>query len=203
MDDNEQQFELSRELEKADRRIRIERLKAEAEEMVGGELVASGGDEDEDSPIVEEFWQRVVDFENAPRGTRIEQLNKEGVVLPPPDSMSDAALHKKLWEVINKLAELRVFLYNTDHLSDRDLYVRLWDGLLREETTIMPPDPDSACHLDVIGSGSEEDVQVGLKYYDDEEERARWHGIFPEDVIPDHEDPPYDRDRHLPKRDYG
>jgi len=56
MDDNEQQYELSRELETADRRIRIERLKAEAEEIVGGELVASGGDEDEDSPVAEEFW---------------------------------------------------------------------------------------------------------------------------------------------------
>jgi hypothetical protein len=203
MDDNEQQFELSQELEKADRRIRIERLKAEAEEIGGCELVAAGGDEDEDSPIVEEFWQRVVDFESAPRGTRIEQLNKEGVVLPPPESMTDVALHEKLWEVINKLAELRVFLYHTDHLSDRELYVRLWNDLLREETTIMPPDPDSACHLDVIGSGGEEDTEVGLRYYYDDEERAHWRASFPEYPIPDHEDPPYDRDRHLPKRDYG
>lgn len=68
---------------------------------------------------------------------------------------------------------------------------------------ILPPDADSACHLDILGSGSEEDVQIGLKYYDDEDERAHWHGSFPDDAIPDHEDPPYDRDRHLPKREYG
>ena len=79
MDDNEGQSYLSRELEKVDRRIRIERLKQEAEEISGGEMVASGS-----------------------RG----------------------------------------------------------------------------------------------------EERAHWHESFPEDLIPDHEDPPYDRDRHLPKRDY-
>ncbi len=54
-----------------------------------------------------------------------------------------------------------MFLYRTDHLCDRELYTLLWDGLLREETTIMPPDPDNACHLDVIGSGSEEDVEIG------------------------------------------
>ncbi len=66
----------------------------------------------------------------------------------------------------------------------------------------MPPNPDSACHLDIIGSGSEEDIEIALKYYDDEEERAFWREQFPEDPIPDHEDPPYDRDRHLPQRDY-
>ena len=203
MDDNEQQSEISRELEKADRRIRIERLKKEVEEICGGEMVVSGGHEDDDSPVVEEFWQRVVDFENAPRATRFAQLHRAGVALPPPGSLTDAGLNGKLWEVINKLAELRVFLYHTDHLSDRELYDLLWDDLLREDTVIMPPDPDSACHLDIIGSGSEEDVQIGLKYYDDEEDRTHWHESFPEDIIPDHEEPPYDRDRHLPKRDYG
>jgi len=162
MDNNEQPPELSRELEKVDRRIRIERLKEEVEEICGGEMVASGGEEDEDSPIVEEFWKRVLAFERAPRGTHFAQLHKAGVALPPPDSLPDAALHAKLWAVIDKLAELRVFLYHTDHLSDRELYDRLWDDLLREETVLMPPDPDSACHLDIIGSGSEEDVQIGL-----------------------------------------
>ena len=202
MDDNEGQSDLSRELEKVDRRIRIARLKNEAEEISGGEMVVSDGDEDEDSPVAEEFWERVLEFEKAPRSTRFAQLEEAGVALPPPESLSDAKLHGKLWEVIRKLAELRVFLYHTDHLSDRELYALLWDDLLREETVIMPPDPDSACHLDIIGSGSEEDVQIGLKYYDDEDECAYWHESFPEDLIPDHEDPPYDRDRHLPKRDY-
>ena len=203
MDDNEQQSELSRELGKADRRIRIERLKKEVEEVSGGEMVTSGSEEDEHSPIVEEFWERVLEFERTPRGTRFSQLHKAGVALPLPDSLADAELHEKLWEVINKLAELRVFLYHTDHLSDRELYTRLWDDLLREESMIMPLGPDSACHMDVIGSGSEEDIEIGLKYYDDEEERALWRARSPEDPIPDHQDPPYDRDRHLPKRDYG
>lgn len=202
MNDNEGRSDLSRELEKVDRRIRIERLKQEAEEISGGMMEASGGDEDDDSPLVEAFWEHVVAFEKAPRGTLFAQLHRAGVALPPPDSLTDAELHAKLWEVINKLAELRMFLYHTDHLGDRELYALLWDDLLREETVIMPPGPDSALHLDIIGSGSEADVQIGLKYYDDGEERARWHESLPEDLIPDHEDPPYDRDRLLPKREY-
>jgi len=173
MEDNEQQSDLSRELEKADRRIRVDRLKREAEEISGGEMVAWSDGEDEDSPIVEEFWEHVVAFEKAPRGTRFAQLQEAGVALPPPDSMTDIELHKKLWDVIRKLAELRVFLYRTDHLSDRELYTTLWDDLLRQETVIMPPHPDSACHLDIIGSGSEEDIRIGLTYYDDDDERTQ------------------------------
>ena len=198
MDNDEPHYDLSRELEKADRRIRIDRLKQEAEEISGGEMVAWSSGNDDGSPVEEEFWERVVAFEKAPRGTRFAQLQNAGVSLPTPDNMADDELRDKLWEIIHKLAELRVFLYHTDHLSDRELYTMLWDDLLREKTTIMPPHPDSACHLDVIGSGSDEDIQIGLKYYDDEEYRTHWRESFPEDPIPEHEEPPFERDIHLP-----
>ena len=53
-------------------------------------------------------------------------------------------------------------------------------------------------HIDVIGGGSEEDIEIGLRYYDTEEQRGHWAKDFPDDVIPPHEAPPFDRDRHLP-----
>ncbi len=203
MDNFEHESDLLHKLEKVDRRIRIDRLKQEVEEISGCEMVAWSGDDDADSEHAEVFWEHVVTFEKAPRGSLFAQLHKAGAILPPPDSLRDVELHTKLWEVINKLAELRVFLYHTDHLSDQDLYHLLWDDLLREETVIMPPSPDSAYHLDILGGCSEEDIQIGLKYYDDQNERAHWHESFPEDIIPDHEDPPYDRDRYLPQREYS
>ena len=202
MDNSERESQFSHDLEKVDRRIRIDRLKQEVEEISGHEMLAWSSDDDADSELAEEFWEHVVAFEKAPRRTLFAQLHEAGVALPPPDSLLDTDLHAKLWEVINKLAELRVFLYHTDHLSDRDLYDQLWDDLLREENVIMPPNADSAFHLDILGCCSEEDIQIGLKYYDGPEERAHWHECFPEDPIPDHEDPPYDRDRYLPKREF-
>ena len=64
---------------------------------------------------------------------------------------------------------------------------------------IMRPGSGWRNYIDLIGSGSEEDIEIGLRYYESEEDRRRWAKEFPKDVIPPHEDPPFDRDRLLPK----
>lgn len=65
----------------------------------------------------------------------------------------------------------------------------------------MPP--GWSCHLDVVGSGSEEDTLLYMRYFADEKSRASWLGSFPDYEMPEHEDPAYDRDRLLPQRVYG
>jgi hypothetical protein len=51
-------------LEKVDQEIRINELKAEAEELVGKEM--SGGEADDCPPeIQEQFWKNVVEYEKA------------------------------------------------------------------------------------------------------------------------------------------
>jgi hypothetical protein len=130
-------------------------------------------------------------------------LESAGVSLPPPDSLNDEELTIKLWEVIHKLALLQVFIEQTDHLSDRELYKHLWTDSLREETKALPLDANSAWHIQLLSGGSEEDNQLYLKYYADDVWRQQWHQDFPKDPIPAHEDPPYDRDRLLPKPEYG
>jgi len=96
-----------------------------------------------------------------------------------------------------------VFLYDTDHLSDRELYAELWSDMLREEVKAIPPDPDGAYHLSPLGGCSEEDIQLQMKYYADEEWRRQFQEEFPDFVMPEHVDPPYDRDRFLPQPNYG
>jgi len=150
----------------------------------------------------EAFWKQLVDYEEAPWTTNFHQLERAGVSLPPPDSLKDQELTAKLWEVIHKLALLRVFIEQTDHLSDRELYTHLWIDSLREETKALPPAANSAYHIQILGSGSEEDNELYLKYYAGDAERRHWHKDFPGDPIPAHEDPPYDRDRLMPKPDY-
>ncbi len=136
-------------------------------------------------------------------GGQMEVIENAGVSLPPPDSLKDEELAAKLQEVIQKLALLHVFIEQTDHLSDRELYTHLWTDSLREETPALPLIANSAYHIQLLGSGSEEDTRLYLKYYADDTWRRQWQKDFPGDPIPAHEDPPYDRDRLLPRPDYG
>jgi hypothetical protein len=186
------------ELDDVDREIRINELKSEAEKLTGGKMHAW---EAPDCPpeMAESFWQRVVDYEKAPLTTHFQQLTDAGVDLPAPEAMTDAEVTAKLWEVIERLAAMRVFLSNTDHLSDRDLYARLWGDLLREEVADLPFDEDSAWHIDVLGSGSDEDIDLHMKFYADDDYRSDWLKQFPDYQMPAHEDPPYQRDRRLPQ----
>jgi len=52
---------------------------------------------------------------------------------------------------------------------------------------------------DFIGSGSEEDIQISLRYYDSDEERARHAIDWPDIPLPPKEPRPYNRDWRLPK----
>jgi hypothetical protein len=187
--------------EAVEREKRIAELKRQAEELTGGKMV-EGEMEDTPPEVAEQFWEQVVAYEKAPWTTNFKQLEEAGIELPAPKSLSDEQLTKKLWEVIRALALLRVFLDETDHLSDRELYTALWTDMLREEVKAMPPDPDGACHLSPLGGCSEEDIQLQMKYYADEEWRQHFREEFPDFVMPEHEDPPYDRDRLLPQPNY-
>lgn len=150
-----------------------------------------------------QFWRSVAAYEMAPWVTHFQQLEEAGIELPPPESLDDRALTTKLWEVIDGLACLRVFLSQTDHLSDRELYDELWRDLLREPTKDLPLDDSFAWHIDLLGSGSEEDTHLYMKYYADEDWRQHWHASFPDDPVPDRVEPPFQRDRRLPRATGG
>jgi hypothetical protein len=185
---------------------KIEALKRRAEELCGGQMeVGSLDDYPAEVPaeVEEGFWKHVVDYEEAPWTTHCQQLENAGVSLPPPESLKDEELTAKLWDIIQKLALLHVFIEQTDHLSDHELYAHLCTDSLREETKALPLAANSAYHIQLLGSYSGEDMLLYLKYYADDDFRRQWHKDWPNDPIPPHEDPRYDRDRLLPKPDYG
>jgi hypothetical protein len=145
--------------DETERAKRIAELKRQAEELTGGEMVV--GEMEETSPeVAEQFWEQVVAYEKAPWTTTFKQLEESGMQLPAPETLDDEQLTRKLGELIQRLALLRVFLDETDHLS--------------EETKAVTLDEDSACHMSPLGGCSEEDTQLYLKYYADEEWRCDW-----------------------------
>jgi hypothetical protein len=176
---------------------RIQALKDRARRLAGGAMTtwesdALSADQRED------YWRRIVEYEAAAFVTDAQRLADGGIDLPNPAVIDDAELSAKLWEVIRALARLRVFLMSTDHLSDRELYERLWSDVLREEHPVVPDDP-SASYVDLVGSGSEEDTFAWLKYYADADTRRRWLAGAPGYDMPAHVDPPFHRDSLLPQ----
>lgn len=185
---------------KKDRQAHIDNLKQQLKKHGKGEVISFESDECP-ADIQEEFLQYVLSFEQGDHKPLFETLVNGGLDLPPPEALDDTQLNKKLWQVINAMSFLGVFLYSTDHLSDRTLYEHLWHDSLREDTFIQPENQDVACNIDIIGSGSEEDIFIYLKYYANEEDRNWWAKDFPLDNFPAPEKKPYDRDRLLPKRE--
>lgn len=176
---------------------RIKKLRDELAALAGGEdrlFVA-----DNVPPGVEEqFWRDVIAFEHAPLAKPYDLLERAGITLPPPDALADDHLAEALWKAIDGLAALGIFLEYTDHLSDRELYACLWSEVLHEETEVVADDR-SGIHVDLSGNGTEESVQTYLKYYADDEERARWAENEPDLVVPERAPRPFDRDRRLPR----
>lgn len=146
-----------------------------------------------------QFEQHVAAFNQAHWGEPLQVFLESGIDLPAPNELADADLTEKLWETIQLLALIGVYLEHTDHLSDRELYQSLWDDCLREEMPFQSENLQMVCHYDLIGSGSEEDMYIFLKFYADEQERLDWLKDFPDLPLPKPTQLLYDRDRHLPK----
>jgi hypothetical protein len=184
---------------RVDQEARVRALKEEARRLAGGEVRAWESDA-LSLDVREQFWSYVLAWETAAWTTNFQRLVEAGVELPEPETLADAALSAKLWEVIDRLAAIRVFLGDTDHLSDRELYTALWREVLRADTKALDNDPDAAYHVSLVDSGSEADNRAYLTYYADDADRDHWRESFPDDELPPRETPPYDRDRLLPQR---
>jgi len=150
----------------------------------------------------EKFLERILFMEGAEEKPLTELLENEGVRVPSPEGLDDAQLHAKLWEVINAIAGMGHYLSSTDHLSDRQLYEHLWGEILSEPTSVSPDTSTTACHIDILGGCSDEDLKLWMKYYADDDERLSWEDEFL-DEMPPKEPLPYDRDRYLPTPEYG
>ena len=178
-----------------DQEQRIAKLRDEIKKL-GGSAMSF---EEMPADLEEEFLRHVLEYETAEPISLFCLLENSGLEITSSIDSPDERLRSKLTEIIDKMASLGAYLLHTNHLSDRELYDYLCNDGLREEAVLFPENSSYAYMIDLTGSGSEEDNQIYLKYYADEEHRKQWALDWPDDVIPDHVDPPFDRDRLLPK----
>lgn len=185
--------------EEPDQEERIAKLRQEVERLGGGTMSLESMPAD----MEEEFLRHVLEYENAEPISLLRLLENSGLEVPPPEQFDDEYITIKLKELIDRMASLGAYLMHTDHLSDRALYEYLYHDGLREEAVLFPENPSYAYMIDLTGSGSEEDNKIYLKYYADEQYRQQWANDWPDDSLPDHEAPPFDRDRFLPQSPIG
>ena len=128
------------------------------------------------------------------------QLRLPPVDMPDVSDCGDEEVSRILWDIITELGEHRIYLEQTDHLSDRELYQCLRSAEIRELSTEVIS-ANGAWNFDILGGYGEEDIQLYLKYYADELPVEDWRAECPDMEIPAHEDLPYDRDSRLPTPD--
>ena len=152
--------------------------------------------------IAEQFMHRVIQIEtqhkNAKRTTLWKKLSCLGLDLLPPEQLDDSSLGVKLQELVNHLAGIRRFLEHTDHLSDRELYKKLYLEILPKKIEDAPYSANDWIMISTISGNSREERHIHLLYYASEEERINWAKDNPAEELPSLQAPPYDRDRYLP-----
>ena len=178
---------------------RIARLRHEVEKLGGSAMSLESMPAD----MEEEFLRHVLEYETAEPISLLQLLENSGLEIAPPDRVDHESLSVRLKEIIERMASMGAYLLHTDHLSDRGLYEYLYHDGLREEAVLFPENPSYAYMIDLVGSGSEEDNQIYLKYYADEKYREQWASDWPDDRLPEREEPPFDRDRFLPQSPIG
>jgi len=177
------------------REDRIERLKKQIREVVGDEPLF--GSIPACPPEIEEsFLEHVLWFEQASRQPIRKRLADVGVVLMDPDQLSDKDITQQMWDAIQALVSLHIIPSYTDHLSDRQVYIRLWH-IIRSGETATPDFFSRGWYIDFTGQG-ERGLDVYVKFYADADERREYQCRFPNHPFPDHCEPPYNRDHLIP-----
>jgi hypothetical protein len=93
----------------------------------------------------------IYDLEHAPSVTCRALLLEQGIIAVPPHELSRLSdLHDELWTIIEAMSRCGVYLLNTNHMCDRDLYCRLYYKILDEETRAMPPAAEAAEFIDCL-----------------------------------------------------
>ena len=184
------------ELESYTQEERIRKLKQRLEELYGAPPTTF---EAAEAPpeLHEQFWRNVVEYEEREMGL-LPSISLPPLEFPDPGGLTDDELNGLLWRKIAELAERRIFLEQTDHLSDRELYSVLCSPEMKELSTQAVPE-NGIVGFDILGGYSEEDIELYLRYHADDLDRDLWQADWPDDRIPAKETPPFQRDAKLPK----
>jgi hypothetical protein len=97
------------------------------------------------------FWTMQYDLEHAPLVTARTLILEQGIIpVPLQELFTEDAVHDELWTVIEAMSKCGLFLLNTNHMTDRDLYARLYYKILDEQCRAIPPESEAAEFIDCL-----------------------------------------------------
>jgi hypothetical protein len=118
----------------------------------------------------------------------------------PPFDLDGRQLPGRLWELLYAAAARRFFFSHTNHLSDRELYVLLWNRWLDEPTADIPLEAETNTNIIIseFNAKGMNHEEIWLRFYADESVRKTLKSSDAGLDLPPQQDPAYDRDRFLP-----
>lgn len=183
------------------RALRIAELKAELA-MLTGEPISQHLAEDADDDDSDRMIEDLEAIESGPEMPLYDILQQRRNFTPVPLARltHPIDLSENLWLLLYALASIRVFIHDTNHLSDQELYAVLENKVLRNATTVLPEGSGWNCRFSICEITDENDMHQScyLRYYADEATRSMFADDDSDTPLPPKEDPPYDRDDYLP-----
>ena len=145
------------------------------------------------------FFTRGADIHDEAWTTHFERVVESGMTIPNMQKIPKKKLSRALWRLVERLAELNVYLGFTNHLTDKQLYRQLTEETLHDLLRKDAITDDAAFFLGLINFTTPKGVEVFLRYYANRKEREEFKQLFPEVPLPPASVPPSRRDLFLPK----
>jgi hypothetical protein len=181
--------------------LRIAELRAELSSLTGEPIsqhLAENANDDGSDEMLGDL-EAIESGEGMPRYD-ILQMRRNFTPVPLAQITHPAELKEQLWLLLYVLASMRTFIYDSNHLSDAELYQVLLNEVLSESTPMLSAGTGWNCRISIceISDKNDPDQSCHWRYYADEEERQWFRDNYPEDTLPAKEAQPFDRDDFLP-----
>lgn len=128
---------------------RIKKLQEALNDLCGGRAIFRPSPNLPDK-VQETNLEDILAFESVGKGiSMFEGLQRQGMELTRPDQLDEMQSRRKAMEVLQALAELRIFIVGFDGMNGRELYRTLWHKTLWEGCYVKKRHPGAVTLIDV------------------------------------------------------
>ncbi len=138
------------------------------------------------------FWALVRDDHDLVE-TPWEALQRRGWTPTDPATIWDNELAGAIQRLVLDLSWLHVYFTETEHLTDRDLYARLYEFARYSDRTLEPGSSEGGIVVSLLDGAGGGVPDIFFRYYASPELRTAYQRLHPEEVLPELEPAPYPR----------